>query len=266
MKGFMGLCLVLLAALVPASGIAAAAPSAVSALTPADTVAALGGNATTTEDWSQVPEYRIVPGDKLVLNFGPAPGSTADMLREARVRPDGRISVFPVGDVVAAGRTVRELEGALVELLAAEFKQPRVTVELAEVAGNEVHVLGAVDKPGSYAAGPFMTLAQAITTAGGFTEGAARNSVLVFHRDGARNVRVTRVAFDHAITAGKLDADIPLARFDIVYVPRSTVGNVEVFTRQVFGSANLGLNTMLIGWELFNLERVFPGVRLRATP
>ena len=257
MKSFPRWCLLALAAIVPSAALAQNA---------ADSVAALTGNATTAEDWSVVPEYRIVPNDKLVLNFGPAPGLATDILREAKVRPDGRISVFPIGDVVAAGRTIRELEAALVDLMAAEFKQPRVVVELAEVAGNQVHVLGQVHLPGSYPAGPFMTLAQAITSAGGFTDGAARNSVLVFHRDGARNVRVARVAFDRAITSGKLDADIPLSRFDIVYVPRSTVGNIEVFTRQVLGSVNVGLNTALVGWELFNLEKVFPGVSLRATP
>jgi polysaccharide export outer membrane protein len=257
MKSFWGTCLGLFLAF-NASNARAEAPQ--------DSVAALTGSASTTEDWSLVPEYRIVPGDRLVLNFGPNPGGPSDIMREARVRPDGRISVFPVGDVVAAGRTIRELEAALVDLLAAEFKQPRVVVELAEVAGNQIHILGQVRTPGSFPVGPFMTLSQAITTAGGFTDGAARNSVMVFHRDGARNVRVARVAFDRAITSGKLDADIPLSRFDIVFVPRSTVGNIEVFTRQVFGSANLGLNTVLIGWELFNLERVFPGISLRAAP
>jgi polysaccharide export outer membrane protein len=259
MKSILAWCFGASLALAP-SGAFAAAP------VPSDSVAALSGDATTAEDWSLVPEYRIVPGDRLDLNFGPAPGLTTDILRQVKVRPDGRISVFPVGDVVAAGRTVRELEAALVDLLAAEFKQPRVTVELVEAAGNQVHVLGQVTSPGSFPAGPFMTLSQAITAAGGFTDGAARNSVLVFHRDGARNVRVARVALDRAITSGRLDADIPLSRFDIVYVPRSTVGNVEVFSRQVLGSLNLGLNTALVGWELFNLERVFPGFRLRATP
>jgi protein involved in polysaccharide export with SLBB domain len=257
MKSFLAWCLVAVAAFAPASARAQAA---------ADSAAALSGHATTSEDWSMVPEYRIVPGDRLVLNFGPAPGGAVDILREAKVRPDGRISVFPVGDVVAAGRTIRDLEGAVVDLLAAEFKQPRVTIELVEASGNQIHVLGQVRDPGSYPAGPFMTLSQAVTAAGGFTEGAARNSVIVFHRDGAKNVRVARVAFDRAITAGKLDADIPLSRFDIVFVPRSTVGNIEVFTRQVLGSANLGLNTALVGWELFNLERVFPGISLRASP
>lgn len=253
MKHLLGLSLVLLAAL----------PSAAHAQAAADSVPALTGSATTAEDWSLVPEYRIVPGDQLIINFGPIPGSPTDVLRHARVRPDGRISVFPVGDVIAAGRTVRELEAAIVQLLAVEFRQPRVTIELAEVAGNQVHVLGQVRNPGSYPAGPFVTLAQAISTAGGFSDNAARNSVLVFHRDGARNVRVARVPFDRAITSGKLEADLPLSRFDIVFVPRSTIGNVEVFSRQVFGSAMLGMETALRGWELFNLERVYPGYDLR---
>src|SRR5262245_29936499 len=139
-------------------------------------------------DWSRVPEYRLVPGDELILNFGPqsdAP-SAPDLNRHQKIRPDGRLSGFPIGDVVAAGRTVRELEASLVNLLGAELKRPRVTVEVASIAGNMVHVLGRVEVSGSYPAEPFMTVTQAISRAGGFKEDAATNSVLVFHRNGAR--------------------------------------------------------------------------------
>ncbi|HEY2955030.1 MAG TPA: polysaccharide biosynthesis/export family protein [Candidatus Eisenbacteria bacterium] len=212
---------------------------------------------TTAMDWSLVPEYRIVPGDRLIFNLGPNPAGTGDILREMHVRPDGRVSVFPVGDVVAAGRTVHELEGALVNLLASVFKQPRVTIEVAEMAGNLVHVLGEVQSPGSFKAGPFMTVSQAVASAGGFKEDAARNSVLVYHRDGARTLTVTRVRLDRAIKRGTLEGDVALSRFDIVYVPRSTVGNIEVFTRLAFGGAANALNASVLGWELFNLERVF---------
>jgi len=220
-------------------------------------VLAAGESDSVAMDWSQVPEYRIVPGDRLVFNLGPNATGTADLLRDTHVRPDGRVSVFPIGDVVAAGRTVRELEAALVSLLAADYKQPRVTVELSEIAGNQVHVLGQVNTPGSYKAGPFMTLSQAIAAAGGFKDDAARNSVLVFHRDGARTVRVARVKLDRAIKRGTLEDDLPLSRFDIVYVPRSTIGNIEVFSRQIFGGPGNLLATAITGWELFNLDRVF---------
>jgi protein involved in polysaccharide export with SLBB domain len=224
---------------------------------------ALGVPDSVGTDWSQIPEYRIVPGDKLALNFGPNSLGTADQVREVLVRPDGRITVFPAGDVIAAGRTARELEATLVQLLAAELKSPRVVVEVASLAANQVHVLGQVEKPGSYPLSPFMTLTQVVAEAGGFTDDAARNSIMVFHRDGARTVRVSRVRLDHALKRGSLEADIPLSRFDIVYVPRSSIGNVDVFVHQFFAEPSSILGASLTGWELFNLDRVFVGAKLK---
>jgi polysaccharide export outer membrane protein len=212
---------------------------------------------TTGMDWSRVPEYRIVPGDVLHINFGPHEILMTETVRRQKVRPDGRISVFPVGDVVAAGRTPVELERVLTDLLAAEFRNPRLVVEVVEVAGNSVHVLGQVKSPGTFPAGPFMTTIQAITAAGGFADDAARNSVLVFHRDGARTVRVSRLRVHDSLKSGRIDADLPLSRFDIVYVPRSGIGNLNVFTRKFFGEQLAILNFALVGWELFNLDRVF---------
>ena len=211
-----------------------------------------------TGDWSRVPEYRLVPGDQLSLNLGPSDTSPTGFLeRVTTVRPDGRISVFPVGDVVAAGHTVRELEGMLVDLLAETLKQPRVTIEVTKFAGNMVHVLGRVSRPGSYPAEPFLTVTQAITAAGGFSDDAARNSVLVFHRLGATEVSVSQLPLDRMIKRGSLAADIPLSRFDIVYVPRNTVGNVSVVLNALFPPISDALTTYLIGWELFHLNRVY---------
>jgi len=209
-------------------------------------------------DWSRAPEYRIVPGDVLNLNTGPVENMPGEVQRRQIVRPDGRISVFPIGDVVAAGRTPTELEASLVDLLSAEFKSPRIVVEVVEFAGNQVHVLGRVRTSGSYPAAPYMTVIQAITAAGGFEDDAARNSVIVFHRDGARTVRVSRLRLHDGIKSGHLEIDMPLSRFDIVYVPRSTIGNINIFSRQFFLEQLPILNFALVGWELFNLERVFP--------
>ena len=215
----------------------------------------------TAGDWSKVAEYRIVPGDEMALNFGPSSESPTGFLeRTLTVRPDGRISVFPIGDVVAAGRTPRELEAAIVDMLGTTYKEPRVTVELTKIAGNLVHVLGRVGKPGSYPADPFVTVAQALTAAGGFADDAARNSVVVFHRVGSREVSVAVLPLDRMMKHGSLAADMPLQRFDIVYVPRSTIGNINVFTQQVFGPAGTILNTALLGWELFNVQKVFHAV------
>jgi len=206
-------------------------------------------------DWSRVSEYRIVPGDRLSVNVGPKADGT-DNVHEITVRPDGRITVYPVGDVVAAGLTPMELQKSITSLLSADFRSPRVTIELVAAAGNMVHVLGRVEHPGPVPAGPFITVMQAVAGVGGFKDDAARNSVIVIHRDGAHSVRVARVRMDRLLK-GEEFVDVPLSRFDIVYVPRSSIGNLSVFVTQLFGSVGPALGSGLQGWELFNLDRVF---------
>jgi polysaccharide biosynthesis/export protein len=212
---------------------------------------------TTALDWSSVPEYRIVPGDELTLDFGPRADLNGDILREVTVRPDGRITVFPVGDVVAAGLSSRELETELVKLLSGDIRAPRVTVEITKLAANVVHVLGEVEHPGSYPADAYMTLVQAITAAGGFSENAAKNQVLVFNRNGANTVKVAMVRVDDLLNSKGLQGDLRLSRFDIVYVPRSAIGNIDVYSRRLFGSLTNATTLALEGWELFNLDRVY---------
>ena len=213
-------------------------------------------NDSTAMDWSRVPEYRIVPGDRLTLDYGHRPENGMPDIRDVWVRPDGRITVFPAGDVVAAGLTPMELQRNIIALLSADLKLPRVVVSVSEVAGNVVHVMGRVDKPGSYPAGPFVTVMQAITAAGGLKDDAARNSVLLFHRDGAHTIEVSRVRLDRLQHGDDL-ADQVVGRFDIIFVPRSTIGRIDVFAQQFIAPVGSAFSTALIGWELFNLDRVF---------
>jgi protein involved in polysaccharide export with SLBB domain len=213
-------------------------------------------NDSTAMDWSRVPEYRIVPGDRLTLDYGHRPENGMPDVRDVWVRPDGRITVFPAGDVVAAGLTPMELQRNIIALLSADLKLPRVVVSVSEVAGNVVHVMGRVDKPGSYPAGPFVTVMQAITAAGGLKDDAARNSVLLFHRDGAHTIEVSRVRLDRLQHGDDL-ADQVVGRFDIIFVPRSTIGRIDVFAQQFIQPVGSAFSTALIGWELFNLDRVF---------
>jgi protein involved in polysaccharide export with SLBB domain len=207
-------------------------------------------------DWGQTPEYRIVPGDMLGLDFGPGEDFRTQVVRSVTVRLDGRITVFPVGDVVAAGRTPVELQSELIRLLGAELKQPRVTVEVVKSAANQVHVLGRVKRPGSQVVESLPTLLQAIAGAGGFEDDAARSSVLVMHRVGLGSVSVARIRVDRLLKGG---GDVPLSRFDIVYVPRTAVASLSLFVAEFFARALTVGSTARMGWELFHLERVYTG-------
>ncbi len=208
-------------------------------------------------DWSQVAEYRIAAGDELRLDFGYNPLEGRSEFIEQKVRPDGRISVFPVGDVVAAGRTVTELDSVVTSLLATQRREPNLTITLTKAAASQVHVLGQVQFPRSYPIEGSISVVQAIAAAGGFKDDAARNSVLVFHREGQGDVKVARVPVDRMLKGARLDQDFLLSRSDIVFVPRSAIGNINLFTRQFFAEQGQILATALVGWQLFNLDRVF---------
>ena len=80
--------------------------------------------------------------------------------------------------------------------------------------------------------------------------------MLLIHREGARTVRVTRIPLDRTLKGQSL-VDPVLSRFDIVYVPRSTVGNLSVFLTEFFEGAGSAVNTTRMGWEMFNLDRVY---------
>lgn len=211
---------------------------------------------TSAMDWSRVPQYRIVPGDRLSIDLGPKPDPSQEYLYEVTVRPDGRITLYPVGDVIAAGLAPAELQHSITALLSADLRAPRATVEVVSMAANMVHVLGCVGRPSSVPVTAFMTVSQAITDAGGFNNDAARNSILLIHREGAHSVSVRRLRLDRFLK-GETYIDPPVGRFDIVYVPRSTVGNVSLFMTQLFGGLNSVTSTAFQGWELLNLDRVF---------
>jgi protein involved in polysaccharide export with SLBB domain len=227
------------------------------ALLPGAAAAAVDLPTDLPDEWSEVAEYRIVPGDHLRLDFGFNPLEGRAEFNEQTVRPDGRITVFPVGDIVAAGRTAAQLDSAVTQALRSELRQPRVTVTVLRPAANLIHVLGRVEKPGSYSVDGLVTTVRAITSAGGFKDDAARNSVVVFRREGPNDVKVARVPVDKLLKTARIDQDLRLSPYDIVYVPRSSIGNVNVFARQFFGEQGQALSTILLGWQLFNLDRVF---------
>ena len=82
------------------------------------------------------------------------------------------------------------------------------------------------------------------------------HAALLFHRDGARTVNVSRIRLDR-IQHGDDLADQVVGRFDIIFVPRSTIGRIDVFAQQFIAPIGAGFSSALVGWELFNLDRVY---------
>ncbi len=123
--------------------------------------------------------YLIGPFDKLTIDvFG------IDELAQRRVQLDasGRISFPLIGSVEAAGSTPAELARTIEERLRGRFiRNPQVTVNLDETISQRITVEGQVTRPGLYPVLGRMTLLRAVATAGGTSEYAKLDDVVI-HR------------------------------------------------------------------------------------
>src|SRR5690606_35569575 len=111
-------------------------------------------------------EYRISRGDKLRVEVY----KDTYLSQSLQVRPDGRITLPLVGDLVAEGLTSIELRDRIANSLKEYVANPVVTVIVVEVVEPVVYVMGEVNQPGSIPMRGPMTVMQALAVAGGFKE------------------------------------------------------------------------------------------------
>lgn len=148
----------------------------------------------------------------------------ADLSRVTPIRPDGLISMPIIGDVQASGLTA----DALAHRIADRFKQfvagnPAVSVSVKELNSYCIFVLGEVAKPGKYQAKSYVTLLQAISMGGGFTEYAKKNKLQIVRNklNGDNKFRETRipVRYDDLLAGRGEPGNIILLSGDTVVVP-----------------------------------------------
>jgi polysaccharide biosynthesis/export protein PslD len=176
-------------------------------------------------DWTDTePEYLIYPGDELDIQTPTAP----ELNRAVRVGPDGRISMPLVGQVMAADRSLPELESALAAAYATQLRHPMVEVTLTQAGPLKVWVDGEVRTPGVYDMPGDIEAWQAVIMAGGFLPTARRSQVALIRR-GPGNVRMMRVVD----LSGPRTTAVALRRSDILYAPRTTLAELAVFFSQI---------------------------------
>jgi polysaccharide export outer membrane protein len=127
--------------------------------------------------------YLVGPFDKLKIDvFG-----VEDLQKEVQTDAGGRFSFPLIGVVEASGHTPGEIQQDVERRLARYVRDPQVTVNLSQTVSQVVTVDGEVNKPGLYPVLGNMTLIRAVATAGGTSELAKLEDVVVFRRvDGQR--------------------------------------------------------------------------------
>jgi polysaccharide export outer membrane protein len=164
-------------------------------------------------------EYVIGPGDVLKIFVWQNP----DLSTTVPVRPDGRISVPLLQDVVAAQKTPPQLAQDIKKGLSDFVKEPEVTVIVTDFVGaysEQVRVIGEATKPQAMPYRARMSVLDVMIAAGGLTPFAAGNRALIVRQNGTQTEQIP-VNLDDLLKDGDISANVPVMPGDIVVIPQS---------------------------------------------
>jgi len=181
---------------------------------PARPAAAAGPLAVAPTNPIPLQEYRIGPEDVLDISVW----RNVELTRTVAVRPDGRISLPILNDVEAANLTPMELRAILAKGYAPHVNEVEVSVIVREIHSFKVTVVGMVRLPGRFELRSQATALDAIALAGGLSEFAKRDRIVVFRNNGRGGT--SRFGLNYAgFVDGGVEENFIIRPNDIIFVP-----------------------------------------------
>jgi protein involved in polysaccharide export with SLBB domain len=165
--------------------------------------------------------YRLQPGDEIEVRFI----EHSEYNEHGQIRPDGRISLPEVGELLAAGSTVEEFT-AKVKTAYSFLRNPDPTVQVRGFANRRIFVGGEVARPGMVALTGPKTVTEAIMESGGLRETAHRGSVVLIRR-GSDGNPVTYAIQMYRSGKGPDATSTMLQPYDVVVVTESTIAKLD---------------------------------------
>jgi polysaccharide export outer membrane protein len=159
-------------------------------------------------------DYKIGPQDVVRIDVWKEP----EISRTIPVRPDGKISLPLLNDVQASGLTALELAASIREGLFKFLNNPQVTVTVTEINSRRIYITGEVNHPGSFPLLPAMTVLQALSGAGGFTQFARLKNIYVLRTENSKQVKYP-FNYKEVVKGNLAEQNIFLQSGDVVVVP-----------------------------------------------
>lgn len=189
--------------------------------------------------WTEVePEYRLYPGDEIEVALPTA----SELTRQLKIGPDGRVSLPLLGHVTAADRSLSQLEADISTAYTPHLLRPEVEVSLRQAGPLKIWVDGEVRNPGVFDMPGDIDAYQAIIMAGGALP-TSRTSRCALIRRGPGDVRMMKT-IDLKAPRAEIQT---LRRGDIIFVPRSTLGELAAFFTQVRAALPIGFSYAING-------------------
>ena len=159
-------------------------------------------------------EYKIGPQDVLRIDVW----KEAEVSRAVPVRPDGKISLPLLNDVQAAGLTPMQLSTVIADGLKKFMNDPQVTVSVSEINSRRIYVTGEVARAGAFPLLPNMTVLQALSSSGGFTQFAKLKNIYVLRIEDGKQVKHP-FNYKDAVNGKKPEQNVLLQPGDVIVVP-----------------------------------------------
>ena len=162
-------------------------------------------------------EYRLGAGDTIRITVF----QNADLTVETRVTENGTITFPLIGVIKIGGMTIGSAEQTIAKALQAGgfIKQAQVNILLLQNRGNQVSVLGQVNRAGRFPLETFNTrISEMVAIAGGINAMGADVAILTGTRDGKpfrKEIDIVGMFLNN-----KLENDIVVAGGDVIYVHR----------------------------------------------
>lgn len=173
---------------------------------------------------AKVSEFILGPGDKIEIMVY----RHDDLHRTIQIDSSGKITFPLVKDIQAGGGSIFQLRDKIQEGLSKYIIDPQVSVGVVSFQAQKVIVLGEVKNPGYFQMETTLTALDLISQAGGFTLDGKQKNVLLIRGD-IKKPKLSVLNLEKALREGDLSQNVILQRGDIIYVPRTTISNVNRF-------------------------------------
>jgi len=176
----------------------------------------VGASGQDPESGTKTPDDFVIGlEDVLTINVWKEPELS---VKEATVRPDGKISLPLIGDIQAYGLTTKQLQDSITRELKDYVEAPTVSVIVARIASLTVSIQGQVAKPGVYYLGSPMTVLELLARAGGLNEWANEKNIAIIRKE-EQQTNYFKFNYKDVSKGKNLQQNITLQNGDIVIVP-----------------------------------------------
>jgi len=213
-SGFVGAAVVVTSVVLSAAASHAARPSETARRSPAPLLAAPSSSAPAPAPSPDAGIYKIGPEDVLAISVW----RNSELTRDVAVRPDGRISLPLLNDIQAANLTPMQLRDTVAKGLATYISDPEVSIIVKEIHSDKVSVVGSVKNPNRYELKSQATVLEALAMAGGLTDFAKRDRIVVYRREGT-TWKTLEFNYTKVVNDWDVQQNFVLMPGDIVVVP-----------------------------------------------